>query len=88
MIDRIAAGNLTGVPQAVLDASHRVYGRAYNLAWASIIPFVVIAIVAVACLRGVSDLMTEHIEATVEHIPGDSGSPAIEPNAEKTTHSV
>jgi hypothetical protein len=36
------------------------------LAWASIIPFVVLALVAIVFLKGVSELMTEHIEATVE----------------------
>jgi len=54
---------------AATDASHWAYARAYNLAWASIIPFVVIALVSVACLRGVKELMTEHVEATVEHVP-------------------
>ena len=40
-----------------------------RLAFASIIPFVILAIVASACLRGVKELMTEHVEATVEKIP-------------------
>jgi hypothetical protein len=54
---------------AAVNASHWAYDHAYNLAWASIIPFVVLAIVAVACLKGVKELMTEHVEATVERVP-------------------
>ena len=52
----------------VMSASQHAYAAAYRLAWASIIPFVVLAIVAVACLKGVSELMTEKVEATVEHV--------------------
>ena len=51
---------------AATNASHHLYAAAYRLAWSSIIPFVVLAIVAVAFLKGVKELMTEHIEATVE----------------------
>jgi hypothetical protein len=51
---------------AATDASHHAYAAAYRLAWASIIPFVVLAMAAVACLKGVKDLMTEHVDATVE----------------------
>ena len=51
---------------AATGASQRVYARAYNLAWASVVPFVVLAIVAVLCTRGVKELMTEKVEATVE----------------------
>lgn len=54
---------------AALEASHWAYAHAYRLAWASIIPFVVIAIVSMCFLKGVKELMTEEIEATVEHIP-------------------
>lgn len=54
---------------AALNASHDVYAAAYRLAWSSIIPFVVLAIVAVACLKGVKELMTEHVDAPVEVIP-------------------
>ncbi|KAI9655278.1 MAG: hypothetical protein M1821_005425 [Bathelium mastoideum] len=59
---------------AAENASHWAYARAYNLAWSSIIPFVVLAILAVACLKGVKELMTDHVEATVEktqNIDGD-----------------
>ncbi len=54
---------------AAANASHWAYAKAYRLAWASIIPFVVVAIVAVACLKGVKELMTEKVEATVEKVP-------------------
>lgn len=62
-------GNNPRVMAAATDASHWVYTHAYRLGWASVIPFVVLAIVAVACLKGVKDLMTEHVEATVEKVP-------------------
>jgi len=52
-----------------LDASHWAYAHAYRLAWSSIIPFVVLALVAVFFLKGVKELMTEKVEATVEHVP-------------------
>lgn len=51
---------------AATTASEWAYARAYNVAWASISPFVVLAIVCIACLKGVRELMTDHIEATVE----------------------
>lgn len=54
---------------AAVEASRWEYAYAYRLAWASVIPFVVLAIVAVALLKGVKDLMTEKVEATVEHVP-------------------
>ena len=53
---------------AATSASHWAYAKAYRLAWASIIPFVVVAIIAVACLKGVKELMTERVEATVERV--------------------
>jgi hypothetical protein len=75
LLDAIAAGEIgdgvAGASQAVweaaLDASRSEYAEAYRLAWASIIPFVVLAIVAIAFLKGVKELMTEKIEATLEH---------------------
>jgi len=61
-----------GVNNAVISAvtttSHDVYAHAYRLAYSSIIPFVVLAFVCSVCLRGVKELMTEHVEATVEHV--------------------
>ncbi|KAI1407673.1 MFS general substrate transporter [Hypoxylon sp. FL1857] len=57
---------------AAVDASRWEYAHAYRLAWSSVIPFVVLAIVAVALLKGVKDLMTEKVEATVEHVQRES----------------
>jgi len=54
-----------------INTSHEVYARAYRLAFASIIPFVVLAIVASSFLHGVKELMTEHVEAPVEKIAVD-----------------
>ena len=56
-------GRITG---EVLNASHWAYARAYNIAWATIVPFVVLALVCMLLLKGVKELMTEKIEATVE----------------------
>ncbi|KAI0436132.1 major facilitator superfamily domain-containing protein [Xylaria telfairii] len=56
---------------AAIRESQRQYADAYRLAWSSVIPFVVLAIVAVALLKGVKELMTERIEATVEHVERD-----------------
>jgi hypothetical protein len=53
---------------AATNASWKTYARAYNLAWWSILPFVVISIVSLCFLRGVKELMTEKVEATVEHL--------------------
>ena len=55
------------ITQEAVNASQLVYAAAYRLAWSSIIPFVVLAIVALACLRNVKDLMTEKVEAPIEH---------------------
>ncbi|KAH8900627.1 MFS general substrate transporter [Thozetella sp. PMI_491] len=75
LIAAIKSGQTSGVPgatpdvwAAALDASRWQYARAYNLAWASIIPFVVLGIVSIAFLKGVKELMTEKVEATVEHV--------------------
>jgi len=51
-----------------MHASHVVYAAVYRLAWSSIIPFVVLALVAIVFLKGVKELMTEHVEATVERV--------------------
>lgn len=74
LLAALAAGALSGVPgataavwSAAAEESRWQYARAYRLAWASVIPFVVLALAAVAFLRGVSELMTEKVEATVEH---------------------
>lgn len=64
-------GSSAAILAAATDASHWAYTRAYRLAWWSIFPFVVVAIVAVACLKGVKELMTEKVEATVENVKKD-----------------
>ncbi|KAK5163112.1 uncharacterized protein LTR77_010896 [Saxophila tyrrhenica] len=67
-------GATRGVVGAAAEASEWAYARAYNLAWWSIVPFVVIAIVAVACLKGVAELMTERVEGSVEKAaPAEEG---------------
>ncbi|KAK3941983.1 major facilitator superfamily domain-containing protein [Diplogelasinospora grovesii] len=76
MGDTAISGATSVVWAAALSESRAQYNDAYKLAWASIIPFVVLAIVAVAYLRGVSELMTEKVEATVEHIEPSRGEKA------------
>ncbi|KAI1499562.1 major facilitator superfamily domain-containing protein [Biscogniauxia marginata] len=61
-------GSNTAIWLAAVEASRWEYTYAYRLAWSSVIPFVVLAIIAVALLKGVKDLMTEKVEATVEHV--------------------
>ncbi|KAK3393976.1 major facilitator superfamily domain-containing protein [Podospora didyma] len=82
LLAALAVGNvgdltIPGASPAAWDAalveSRLQYTEAYRLAWSSIIPFVVLAIVAVARLKGVEELMTEKVEATVEHV-GDKES--------------
>lgn len=75
LLAALAAGTFSGVQgatpavwSAAAAESRWQYARAYQLAWASVIPFVVLALVAVAFLRGVKELMTEKVEATVEHL--------------------
>lgn len=76
LLKALAAGEFAGVDGATAavwtaagEASKWEYAHAYRLAWASIIPFVALAVVAVAFLKGVKELMTEKVEATVEHVP-------------------
>lgn len=73
LIEAIATGEFDAVNGlddkilvAALDVSHSVYAEAYRLAWASIIPFVVLAIVAVLFIRQVKELMTEYVYPTFE----------------------
>ncbi|KAL1877918.1 hypothetical protein Daus18300_002271 [Diaporthe australafricana] len=80
LLTALESGILTGVSgatpavwSAAVDESRWQYAKAYQLAWASVIPFVVLAIVAVAFLRGVKELMTEKVEATVEHVDQNQG---------------
>lgn len=69
-------GATPAVLAAATNASHWAYARAYRLAWSSVIPFVVVATIAVACLKGVKELMTEKVEATVERVPRRDGEKA------------
>jgi hypothetical protein len=62
------AGINAAIEGNVILASEWAYAHAYRLAWASIIPFVARALVAVVCLKGVKELMTEKVEATVERV--------------------
>jgi hypothetical protein len=76
LLEAMATGvGLTDVPginlsilAAASNASEWAYAHAYRLAWTSIVPFVVLALVAVICLKGVKELMTEKVEATVEQV--------------------
>ena len=61
-------GNNAKIMASASLASEWAYAHAYRLGWASIVPFVVLALVAVGCLRGVKELMTERVEATVERV--------------------
>ena len=63
-------GATTAVWAAAVDESQWQYARAYRLAWASVIPFVVLAMVALVFLKGVKELMTDKVEATVERVGG------------------
>ena len=56
---------------AAVVTSQHVYARAFNVAWWSVVPFVVLALVAVACTKNVAELMTERVEATVEDVRED-----------------
>ncbi|KAK4195873.1 MFS general substrate transporter [Triangularia verruculosa] len=62
-------GATPGVWAAAVGESHWQYAYAYRLAWSSIIPFTVAALVAVFFLRDVKNLMTEKVEATLEKDP-------------------
>ncbi|KAF2269044.1 MFS general substrate transporter [Lojkania enalia] len=75
LLAAMKSGEVTSVPgaspevlAAAWDASHWSYARAYRLGWWSVVPFVVLATISVACMRGVKELMTEKVEATVEHV--------------------
>lgn len=74
LIEAFAAGTgfdaVPGLNATIMAAAggqrEWTYAHAYRLGWSSIIPFVVLAIIAVACTSSVKHLMTEHVEATVE----------------------
>lgn len=78
--DSAGVGGATdAVWRAAVNESRWVYAKAYQLAWASVIPFVALAIVAVAFLKEVEELMTEKVEATLERVgkKRDVESPAV-----------
>jgi roadblock/LC7 domain-containing protein len=77
-------GASDAVIAAATDASHNAFARAYRFAWIPIIPFVVLAMVAIACLKGVKELMTEHVEATVERV--EARGAVEEADHEKASH--
>lgn len=64
--------SIEGLTEEILeeatDASRWTYARAYRKAWASIIPFTVLAMGCVWFLKGVKEMMTERVEATVEKV--------------------
>ncbi|TLD27198.1 hypothetical protein PspLS_04614 [Pyricularia sp. CBS 133598] len=70
---RVAVEGVEGataeVWSAAVLASREQYKIAYRRAWASVVPFVVLAIVSMWFLRGVRDLMTDKVEAPVEKVP-------------------
>ncbi|KAF1961542.1 MFS general substrate transporter [Byssothecium circinans] len=61
------------VMRAAWEASYWSYARAYRLGWWSVVPFVALATASVAAMRGVKELMTEKVEATVERESTDEG---------------
>ncbi|KAI5861128.1 MFS general substrate transporter [Durotheca rogersii] len=63
---------------AANEASKEEYAQAYRLAWVSVIPFVVLAIVAVWLLKSVKNIMTDKVEATVERVRSDEAKKAEE----------
>lgn len=62
--------SIKGLNASILAAATRqrewTYAHAYRLGWSSIIPFVVLATVAVACTKSVKGQMTEHTQAPLE----------------------
>lgn len=64
-------GATSEIMEAAWKASYWSYARAYRLGFWSVVPFVALATVSVACMTGVKELMTERVEATVERESGD-----------------
>jgi hypothetical protein len=62
------------IMKAAWSASYWSYARAYRLGWWSVVPFVALATISVACMTGVKELMTEKVEATVERESGDDAT--------------
>ena len=69
---KMVVENIPGITPGILDAATResrwVYARAYRLAWWSMVPLIVLAIASLYFIRNVKELMTENVEATVEHV--------------------
>lgn len=67
---RARGQSVPGATPVIMDAawhaSYWSYTRAYRLGFWSVVPFVALATVSVACMKGVKELMTERVEATVE----------------------
>ena len=74
---KLATADIPGANPAILAAANEAskweYAHAYRLAWSSIIPFVVLAIIAVWLLKSMKHLMTEKVEATVERVQSEDG---------------
>jgi hypothetical protein len=78
VLEGLQAGNSTAIMTApgmndiilekVMQTSYEVYANAYHRAWGSIIPFTVVALVAIWFLKDVSELMTDKVEMTVEKV--------------------
>jgi len=67
MAEGIPLSTVPGTNAAIIAAAtmarENVYAHAYRVAWAALIPFVVVAMGAIAMLSGVKDQMTWHTEA-------------------------
>jgi len=66
----IPLSTVPGATEAVIAAASKtsqdLYAKAYAVGWASIIPFVVVAMVSVYFLKSVSSQMTEHVERPLD----------------------
>lgn len=67
------------IMKAAWQASYWSYAKAYRLGWWSVVPFVALATISVACMKGVKELMTERVEATVERESDDEELKKVEP---------
>ncbi|KAF1828734.1 MFS general substrate transporter [Decorospora gaudefroyi] len=73
--DKFRGEGVPGVTEDIINAawhaSHWSYARAYRLGFWSVVPFVALATIATASMKGVKKLMTEKVEATVERESDD-----------------
>ncbi|RYN20008.1 hypothetical protein AA0115_g10411 [Alternaria tenuissima] len=76
-VTKFRGAGVPGMNEAIIkaawDASHWSYAHAYRLGYWSVVPFVALATIAVISMKGIKHLMTEHVEATVEHESEDEG---------------